>query len=107
MCWQAAYGWKQDHTPPKSYLNHETPSKKVPGHQRAHQGSVSSAPITVTAVTTVPRSHLRELPEKSLVSRSYSQRGCLYRPNLIEMLCAVTHDHSYTLKNKIAIIVLW
>lgn len=87
---------------PKSYLNRETPSKTVSAHQRAHQCSVPSAPISVTAATTVPRSHLRELPRKSLISRSYSQRGCFQRPNLIKMLCAVTHAVAILWKKKIS-----
>jgi len=28
ISWQAAYGFKQDLTSPKSYLQHETPNKK-------------------------------------------------------------------------------
>lgn len=45
--------------------------------------------LGVTAVTTVTSSHLRELLQKSLVSRSYSQRGCFQRPNLIKKSIAI------------------
>lgn len=98
MCWQESYGWKQDFMSPESYLIIKPLAKKVTGHQRAHQCSVPSAPMSVTAVITLPRCHLRELPHKSLVSRSYSRRGCFQTPNLIEILCAVTHNYSYPLK---------